>query len=322
MNDDELVYPLLTSNARGSGKILNLNLWPLFSSLVDSKYQDSGRLNWRVLPNIWSIIQLDNEAGSILDSLGVAIAQDSIQLTGDAIVKGTSLLFDGDCDIEYRDEESGRIWSGYLDNMSIIGNIDITIKSRNLTLSTSELLNSIMLTGNQNMTVTVSIPELYEMNLAITNNDGSEMVALGNGTHVLHFAPNDSSFTLSLINPKVTCNGATSFKKIYAAKPFDFYIPGFSTNVTGLTEFTIIAAQNTIEITNLTIVGSFDIYRGSQLTEITSVFNSVWTNILFVPVLSGVFLVIIILQSGMGIPENVATLRRVIRRISQREDSD
>jgi len=288
MNDNIQLYPFLTSKAKGFGQLMSLNLWPLFSSILESKYQDSGRLSWRVLPNIWSIINLDKKPSSVSDILGVALSQGPIRFVGETIVRSSSILFEGDCFLECIDNDSDVVWSGHLRSLSIIGHLDLELAASNLTIGISNLINFVRIASSQNISLSVSIKEPDEMVMVLMNSNMNETITLHGGTHILRFSPADSIYSLHLDRPLVSCNGTTSFTNLYAAKPFKVYIPGFSTDVRGLTQFRIVAAQNSIEFTNLTIIGSLDIDRGEGLEEITTAFNSAFSNVLFIPILSAV----------------------------------
>ena len=144
------------------------------------------------------------------------------------------------------------------------------------------------------MNITVKVPESSEMSLILAGNNGTQNVTLGMGSHTLRFLNNTSSYSLDLSSPVVDCKGITSFGYLYAAKPFDVYIPGFSTNITGETHFKILAAGRNIELTNLTIAGGLDIQHEDVETMISTELQSVWSNVFFVPIMSGILILILL----------------------------
>ena len=230
----------------------------------------------------------------------------------------SSLTFEGDCIAEYIENGSDIIWSGDLEGLSMIGNIDTTLVTSNLTLSTSRPINSIEMTSHQDITITVSLDELAEMTMILSNDGVSETTVLENGTHMIRLIFSYSNYSLNLINPMVSCIGSTSFKNIYAAKPFDVYIPGFSTTVIGSTSFRIIAAQNQIEVTDLTIEGFLDLLHENELSDISAPFNSALRDSSFVLVISFVAFVIVFLNLRGKRDRIEETLRKFIQHTTQK----
>jgi len=261
------------------------------------KYDDEGRLLWRVLPDLWSFLQFDRNTDSAREYLGIALARESIHLNGIANVSGSSLLFNGKCLVEYLDDDGNIGWRASLENMSVLGDVHFSILSSDMKLNISDFIETAMITSMQNLTLTLSIHDGEETTLGLLTEGEAHSLVLEAGEHVIRLVHSDSVYSLCIRSPEISCDGSTSFDYLYAAQPFDVYINGIPVTIMGHTQFRIITAQSVIGITNLTFDGWLVKQDNGIMTKILEVYSSVFSNTLFLPFVSiSIATVIILLQ--------------------------
>ncbi len=284
--DDIELCPILSSSKRGEGEIMNLNLGPLFGSINLFRNRDLGRNLWGVLGVLWNYLGLDQSLMLSSFGKGLAVVKNEISLSGNITIQTTSLSPRGNYVVEIKPGFMNSTINGVLTDFCVIGDVIYEIRANNMTIISSEF-SSVTCKDSQNQILSISLRNNGEAFINLYIDDTSYAIRLGeNDTSLkLEMSTNGMNSTLMAVNPIVTCEGNSRFSYVYASWPFGVYFPGASANISGITQFTILAANTNIQISNFDVKGVYTIARNEAPYEIARVYEIALGNPLIIPLL-------------------------------------